>query len=102
MIEIITLIVISIFSNIFVHQVDPINWIKEKIGLGYKRKVFSKFKLIDLFIYTIWKILNCPGCLSFWITIGYYQNIDSIWLGLISYTISTWLYNYIFTTKINF
>lgn len=103
MIEIIiTLLVIAIFSNIFNHQIDPINYLKEKIGLGYKRKVFSQIKFIDLIIYTIHKIFNCSPCLSYWITILYYQSLEGLWLGLITYTISTWLYNNVFTTKINF
>lgn len=98
----ITLLVIALFSNIFTHQVDPINWIKDKLGLGQVRKVFSQYKFIDLIIYTIWKLLSCVGCNSYWITIGYYQNIDGLWLGLITYGLSTWIYNNVFTTKINF
>lgn len=97
------LFLISIAANILTNQFDPLEWIKKKIGLGIEREVYSKYFVIDMIIYTIWKLLNCPGCISYWITVLWFlPGIEGIYLGLISYTLSTWLYNNIFTTKINF
>lgn len=101
MITFVTLIVISVTSNIIINQIDPLEWIKDKLGLGIVRKTFSKIKFIDIIIYSIHKILNCVGCLSYWISVVYFlPSLEGFYLGLISYALSTWMYNNIFTTRL--
>lgn len=99
---ILTLVIIAIISNIIANQIDPLEWIKNKLGIGYKREIYSRYKFIDLILYTIHKLINCNSCLSFWITIIYYWSIEGIFYGFISYALSALFYNYVFSTKINF
>lgn len=99
----IILILISIASNIIANQIDPLEWIKNKMGLGQTRELKSGYFFIDTIIYTIWKLLNCNSCISYWITVLYFlPGLEGFYLGLISYAFSSWLYNNVFTTKINF
>jgi len=102
---ILTILLISMASNIFVSQIDPFEYIKEKMGLGPIRKLKSGLRFLDLIFYSIHKLLNCVGCVSYWATVGlylYWGSYDGFIIGLLSYGVSTWIYNNIFTTKINF
>ena len=99
----IVILIISAAANIISHQIDPLNYLKERWGLGSVRRLKSKYKLIDLIIYTIHKVMNCVGCLSYWITVIYFlPTYEGFIWGLLTYGVSTWIYNNIFTTKINF
>lgn len=97
----ITLIIIAILGNVLSSQFDPLEWIKNRLGIGTKREIYSKYFIIDTIIYTFWKLLNCNSCLSYWITVIYFlPSLEGFYLGLISYTISHWLYNKVFTTQL--
>lgn len=100
-ITILTLIIISCISVIFVNQIVPLEYIKDKIGIGHNRRLLkSNYLLIDWFIFTIWKLSNCPGCVAYWLTLIYFQNIEALYLGAVSYIISTLIYQQI--NKISF
>ena len=102
----IILTIIAIISNVIVIDLDPLTWLKDKLGLGTTRKLKSEYKFIDIIFYTIWKLLNCSSCLSYWITVAFFYFIGGsligLFIGFLTYGISAWLYNYIFIAKINF
>lgn len=102
---ILLIIIIALASNIVVSQIDPLNYLKEKLGLGPVRKIRSWNKYIDIFIYSIWKLLNCPGCVAYWTTVLYYylmlDSLGGFYIGVLSYGLAHWLYNNLFVTKIN-
>ena len=44
---------------------------KESIGMGRIRNTYSEIKWIDVILFLIWRLINCPLCLSyhiFWIS----------------------------------
>ena len=104
MIEIlITLLIISISANLFARYIDPLQWIKQKMGLSTQRLLRSKIKVIDILIYTIWKLLNCVGCIAYWTTvIWFYYNgtFDGFYLGVISYAMAVYIENNILITRL--
>ena len=97
----ITILIIAIAANIITNQIDPLNWIKDKMGIGSVRRLKSKYTLIDLIIYIIWKVMNCSPCLSYWITgIYFLPTYEGFILGILTYGLATWIYNNVFSTKI--
>lgn len=98
----ITLLIISIISLIITEDLDPLIFIKEKLGINKTRKIYSKYKFIDTIIYSIWKVLNCPACLSYHLTWIFYLLIGSyigFIYGFLTYAITRLLYNYLWTTS---
>lgn len=79
----------SLWAILLIDYLEPLKYVKNKLGLGSKRKLVSDRIFVDYFIYTIWKILNCPMCLSyhiFWITyLIYYGSLLGIILGVVCY-----------------
>ena len=102
MIEIIMiLIIISMVSNIITEHLDPLIYIKDKMGLGRIRKLKSDYGFIDMILFTIWKLLNCSLCISYWLTVIYFlPSYEGFYLGFITYGITMFLYNKLFTTSL--
>jgi len=96
------LILISIASNILANDIDPLQWIKNKLGVGPRRELKSDYFIVDTIAYSIWKLLNCNSCLAYWITFVFFlPALDGLYLGLISYALSAWLYKSVFSTSID-
>lgn len=88
-------ILCSLWGIIVVDEFQPFQQIKEKIGLGTKRKLFSGYIVVDYIIFLIYKVINCPMCLSyhfFWITyLIVYGSVLGIFLGAISYFLTFYI-----------
>ena len=83
MIIIIVMFFSIIWGVILATEITPWNTLKDMIGLGTDRKTFSDLPLVDFFLFMIWKLLNCPKCLSyhiFWIS---FLVLTGSWIGLI-------------------
>lgn len=92
---ILILIIISVFSLVMVDEFEPLLYLKDKIGLGSKRKLKSKYLFIDSIIYTIWKIMNCAPCFSYHSTWIIFLILGSNWgfiFGFLTYLITKYLY----------
>jgi hypothetical protein len=93
-----------LWAILMIDYLEPFIYIKNKLGLGYKRKLYSDIKIINLLIYTIWKVLNCPMCLSyhlFWISyLIYYQSPFGIILGVVCYFLTFIIKEKILTIKL--
>jgi len=89
------LVCISVCSLIIVDDLEPFIKFRNRIGLGPKRLLRSKYKIVDLIIYTIWKVTNCAPCLSYHLTWILFVSFGSWWgflFGFITYLISKFLY----------
>ena len=86
------------FSIIFASHVQPIEWIKIKLGLASHSKLQSGWWVLNIItILTLRKLLNCSSCVSFWTTLIVLEfSFTSIQIGLIIYLITYYL-----DTKIN-
>ena len=64
------------FSIIFTSHVVPLEYIKLKIGLSNRSKMYSTNKTINTIILGLRKLLNCPSCFSFWLSLILIQDIQ--------------------------
>lgn len=90
---ILALIIISVFSLVLTEEVLP--GFKNRIGLGNRRMVRSKYRLVDFIIYTIWKLMNCAPCLSYHLTWIIFLSLGSylgFLVGFLSFLITKFLY----------
>jgi hypothetical protein len=83
------LLICSLAALVAVEYFEPFTYIKNKIGLGSKRKLSSDIFLIDILIYSIWKVCNCSSCCSYhiyWISyLIMYGSLYGMIIGVISY-----------------
>jgi len=94
---IITYLAIISFSLILASHIDSLEWIKRKLGIAQESTMYSKLFVINTFIQGIKKLLNCPGCISFWTTLIYLGfSIEVLKIALIIYIIT-----YVLDSKIN-
>lgn len=103
MITILILMFISIISLIIVEDFEPLINLKNKLGLGFKRKIKSKYKFIDIILSIFHKLLNCAPCLSYHLTWLFFLIIGSyigFIIGIFTYVITKLLYKYLWTTSI--
>lgn len=92
---IILLTIISVFSLVFTEEFEPLLKLKDKMGLGSRRLLKSKYLLVDFNIYVLWKLMNCAPCLSYHLTWFLFLVFGSCWgflFGFITYLITKWLY----------
>ena len=89
---ILLLLLCSCWAIVLVDYFEPIQYFKLKFGLSQKRLLKSDRRIVDILIYTIWKILNCPSCMSYhlyWISsLVFYGNIYGIFYGILCYFIT--------------
>jgi len=82
--EIILMIILSsCWGIVIVEEFIPLQQLKDKLGLGQQRKLYSQYIIIDYIIFIIWKVIGCPMCMSyhlFWIS---YLIIFGSFFGLI-------------------
>lgn len=93
MLEIILMMLLSsCWSIVIVNYFEPLQQIKDRVGLGRKRQLKSDRNIIDYIIYIVWKVLNCPNCMSyhiFWISyLISYSSLFGIILGVFCYFIT--------------
>ena len=97
MIDYFNILAVIAFSIIFASHIDPLEHLKFKMGLGFNSKIYSEYKLVNLILKFLKKILNCAPCLSMWLTFFIFGiDFNSFKLGLIIYCIT-----YFLSTKIN-
>jgi hypothetical protein len=76
------LIILSVFSLVIVDELEPFLKYKDRIGMGRKRLLRSKYYVIDSIIYIIWKVINCSPCFSYHLTWVVFLCLGS-WLGFL-------------------
>jgi hypothetical protein len=104
MIVLLMMLLSSLAAILIVDEFEPIQYLKNKSGLGRKRRLKSDRKIIDIIIYTIHKILNCSACCSyhiFWISyLIYYHSLFGMILGIICYFLTFIFKEKIFTIRL--
>lgn len=88
-----TQVFISCLSIILTGHITPLEYYKSKVGLAIDSKMYSEIFLVNALILGIRKLINCPSCTSFWITL--------IINGLSIYTFKVAIITYIFTHLLN-
>ena len=88
----------SLWGLLLAHD-SLLNQSKDYIGLGPERKTYSNYKLIDFILFMVWKLLNCPLCISYWIfSISYLIIYGTGWgfiYGIIVYYLTSLLQRWI-------
>ena len=96
MFEIILMFLLSsLWGIVIVDEFQPFIQLKEFIGLGKRRRLFSGHIVLDYVFYLIWKVINCPMCMSyhiFWISyLIIYGSVLGIIFGVISYFLTFYI-----------
>lgn len=73
-IEIFSIVSVSLLVS---YNFTPIQKLKEILGLTYPERVWSKNWLLNQIIKNLRYLLNCPMCLSFWISLLYFGHIQT-------------------------
>jgi hypothetical protein len=93
----ILLISIICGSIIFSSHIEPLQVIKQKLGLLPYSKTYSEYTIINIILKGLRHITNCPSCISHWTTfILLNPSLYSFQMGLIIYIIT-----YLIDKKIN-
>jgi len=88
------LLLISIIcgSIIFSSHIQPIEYLKYKLGVHPTSKIYSEYTIINIILKGFKKIGSCPGCISFWATfILLNPSLFSFQMGLIIYIITYYI-----------
>ena len=89
----VTLIIISIISNIIVYDI-PFKF----------QRYTSSIKIIDIPLYVLWKVLNCVNCLSYHLTWLYFLliqgDLNGFFYGFITYLLASIVDKELHTTSI--
>ena len=71
MITTLMILLSSLWAILIVEELTPYQQLTNYIGLGPIRRLKSEYDVVDYILFLIWKLLNCPMCMSahlFWIT----------------------------------
>ena len=88
---IIMLLLSSLWGIVVTEEFIPLQQLKDMIGLGLKRKLYSKYMVIDYIIFLLWKVSGCPMCASYWIFSITYLCLFGSFIGFIFGVISYFL-----------
>lgn len=91
------LLFIICLSIILERHIEPLEYIKYKLGLSWDSRSFSQYYIINIILKGFKHLLNCGPCISMWITFfSLGMNFYSFKLGIVMYILT-----YIITNKIN-
>ena len=55
----------SLWGIILAEEFQPLQDLKESLGVGMTRRMYSERLVIDYLIWFIWKMSSCPMCMSY-------------------------------------
>jgi hypothetical protein len=88
---IIIIVGLGSWGNIIASQITPIEYVKNMMGIGQNRKLYSTLRVMDNIIYFIHKLINCSLCIGFhltWLHYYIYKIPTPILIGGIVYIVS--------------